>query len=453
MSQTKTAEHLPKTIGRYQILGLLGQGGLARVFRARDPVLGRDVAIKLVEPSIIEKNDAKEMRFMFHREACATAALQHPGIIEIYDYSGPTADLLYMASELLQGPTLRHILEEKQTLAPALVAALAYELSLILEHAHTRNIIHRDLKPENIFWLESGRLVLADFGIAKVFSGRTVEKAATPWATNIYGSPLYMAKEQLEQGVLGPHTDIYALGVIMFEALTGRNLIPGDTTSEILHNVQHPKGLAADERLLQPRFSAHIPHELTNLIESMTHPDWQKRPSSVVLVTQELRDILDQFRVSDPRLALTTWGEKNILCAQLSVNSPLRNLLGHLYLCSHKIGHFYRRFHQLFVYGLLYVVVFSLGFGLGWSVHRYKANASAADQEKREQTSMVFVVFEIHFKNKSKLWIDAVYQGTKVDKVTLMMPPGIYTLEARTDNSQFTKNIYLMADTTPVFEF
>ncbi|MBI3179607.1 MAG: protein kinase, partial [Deltaproteobacteria bacterium] len=163
---------LPERIGRYEVLGLLGRGGMGRVVRGHDPTLHRDVALKLVEPSAVPPDALAEMRFLFHREARATAQLRHPGIIEIYDYSGPDADLMFIACELVEGPTLRDVLEQRGALAPALAAAVAFELAQALAHAHAHGIVHRDVKPENVFWLPSGRIVLSDFGIAKSLDGK-----------------------------------------------------------------------------------------------------------------------------------------------------------------------------------------------------------------------------------------------------------------------------------------
>ena len=101
---------LPKTIGRYEVRGILGRGGLGRVVACHDPVLKRDVAVKLIEPKSVALEDLPELRFMFHREARATATLRHPNIVEAFDYSGPDADLMYIACELVDGPTLREVL-------------------------------------------------------------------------------------------------------------------------------------------------------------------------------------------------------------------------------------------------------------------------------------------------------------------------------------------------------
>jgi len=109
---------LPHTIGRYELKGLLGRGGMGRVVRAHDPVLKRDVALKLFEPSSIASEKVAEARFMFHREARATATLRHPSILEIYDYSGPDAEVGYLACELCTGPTLRQVLDQEASCLP-----------------------------------------------------------------------------------------------------------------------------------------------------------------------------------------------------------------------------------------------------------------------------------------------------------------------------------------------
>ncbi|MEO0813322.1 MAG: protein kinase, partial [Myxococcota bacterium] len=104
---------LPPTLGRYELIGLLGRGGMGRIVRGHDPKLKRDVALKLVEPLAVAEEDLEELRFLFHREARATAALRHPSIIEVYDYSGPEAELMYLACEVMEAPTLFEVLQDQ----------------------------------------------------------------------------------------------------------------------------------------------------------------------------------------------------------------------------------------------------------------------------------------------------------------------------------------------------
>ena len=295
---------LPSNIGRYELKGLIGRGGMGRVVRALDPVLKRDVALKLFEPASVAVENLKEARFMFHREARATAALRHPSILEVYDYSGPDAEIGFLACELLCGPTLRHVFEREGALPPEIVASLGHELASALAHAHAHGIIHRDLKPENIFWLEEGRVVLADFGIAKSLDGFTrLGNTVQFGVTNVYGSPAYMAPEQLARQEVGPQTDLHALGAILFEALTGEPAFDGPDVDAILQAVLD------DER---PVLAAKtdMPVAFVTLVSSLLAKAPQDRAASTAVVLRSLRKILDSLEVTDPRLSLRTYGDE-----------------------------------------------------------------------------------------------------------------------------------------------
>lgn len=286
---------LPTQIGRYAVTGLLGQGGMGRVVRARDPQLQRDVAIKLVEAEALD--EPNEARFMFHREARAIARLTHPNVIEVYEYSGPDAELPYIVCELVEAPTLRDVLEGRGiTLQPAVAAALAYEIALALEHAHTRGVVHRDVKPENVFWTPSGRVVLADFGIAKAFGTARFASTIQFGATSLYGSPSYMAPEQVRGAEVDARTDVHALGAVLFEVLVGAPPYLGDSIDELLRTVERGE-------------HTPVPHDigpatLVGLIEQMLAADPSARPATARMVAERLRRVLDELDVRDPRAVL-----------------------------------------------------------------------------------------------------------------------------------------------------
>ncbi|MEL6547075.1 MAG: serine/threonine-protein kinase, partial [Myxococcota bacterium] len=295
---------LPPTLGRYELIGLLGRGGMGRIVRGHDPKLKRDVALKLVEPLAVAEEDLEELRFLFHREARATAALRHPSIIEVYDYSGPEAELMYLACEVMEAPTLFEVLQDQGVpLTPRVCTAMAYELCGALEVAHGADIIHRDLKLENIFWSVSGRIVLSDFGIAKALSDKALKLGATVQygQTNIYGSPAFMAPEQIERGEATSRSDLHALGAVMFECLTGAQAFQGKGVNEIIENVIQGR------RTLRP-IPNTAPASLTRLIDELLEVDPQKRPASAFDVKARLRAILDELDVGDPRPWLVDFG-------------------------------------------------------------------------------------------------------------------------------------------------
>jgi eukaryotic-like serine/threonine-protein kinase len=212
------------TLGRYQILATLGHGAMATVFRARDPQLGRDVALKVMGMMHAARGGATER---FRREAHAVAALKHPGIVEIYDFVDATeTEPSYMVAELIEGPTLRKLVETAGgRLLPEFAALIALPLVEALAIAHERGVIHRDVKPDNVMVETSGkgsRVVLTDFGVAHITGMETMTATGA-----MVGSPAYMSPEQSRGQDVGPATDLWSLGAMLYEMVTGTVPFPG----------------------------------------------------------------------------------------------------------------------------------------------------------------------------------------------------------------------------------
>lgn len=243
-----------RRIGRYEIIELLGRGGMAAVYRARDSVLRRDVALKILYPqysgdvALIER---------FQREAVLAAGLDHPNILPIYDVAEDDG-LVYIAMRLLSGRSLADMLRLRGALAPAELLPIVDQVAAALDYAHARQIVHRDIKPANILLEESGvggwevgsdpansqlpppnshpRAVLTDFGIAKSLDAS--ERGITATGVLI-GTPEYMAPEQIRGGhSVDGRADVYALGVVVYRALTGRRPFEG-STEEVLMGHLH----------------------------------------------------------------------------------------------------------------------------------------------------------------------------------------------------------------------
>jgi serine/threonine-protein kinase len=205
-------------LGRYQVLATLGHGAMATVFRARDPQLGRDVALKVMGMAHAGRGGAPER---FRREAHAVAALKHPGIVEIYDFVEATeTEPSYIVAELIEGPTLRQLMEASGgRLLPEVAALIALPLTEALAVAHERGVIHRDVKPDNVMIETSGkasRVVLTDFGIAHITGMETMTATGA-----MVGSPAYMSPEQSRGHEVGPATDLWSLGTMLYEMVTG----------------------------------------------------------------------------------------------------------------------------------------------------------------------------------------------------------------------------------------
>jgi serine/threonine-protein kinase len=205
-------------LGRYQILSTLGHGAMATVFRARDTQLGRDVAIKVMGMAHAARGGAGER---FRREAHAVAALKHPGIVEIYDFAEATDEApSYIVAELISGPTLRQLIESHGgRLLPEIAALIALPLAEALALAHARGVVHRDVKPDNVMIETTGdnaRVVLTDFGVAHITGMETMTATGA-----LVGSPAYMSPEQSRGHEVGPAADLWSLGAMLYEMVTG----------------------------------------------------------------------------------------------------------------------------------------------------------------------------------------------------------------------------------------
>lgn len=218
------ALQLPPKIGRYEIQDRLGQGGMAMVYRGRDPHFKRDVALKLLPPQLtLDPMFAQR----FRREAETIAALEHPAIVPVYDF-GEENGQLYLVMRLMTGGSLADRLEEGPLPLPE-VMRITERIAAALDRAHNQGVIHRDLKPANILFDQYGEAYLADFGIA-----RLAQSSATLTGEGFIGTPAYSSPEQIEGKPVDGRSDIYALGIILFEMLTGQKPYQADTPAMLL---------------------------------------------------------------------------------------------------------------------------------------------------------------------------------------------------------------------------
>jgi predicted Ser/Thr protein kinase len=209
---------LPVRLGRYNLLQLLGKGGMGAVYLARDTQLERQVALKL--PRFTPK-DVPEILERFQREARAAAKLHHPGICAAYDV-GQVNGVHYLTMAYIEGKPLRELTKDGKPVPPRRAAAIVQQIAIAMQHAHDRGIIHRDLKPHNILLSEQDEPVVMDFGLARRITGPSEVRLTASGI--LLGTPAYMAPEQIDDGPqkFGPSSDIYTLGVILYEMLTGR---------------------------------------------------------------------------------------------------------------------------------------------------------------------------------------------------------------------------------------
>ncbi len=246
---------------RYNILEQIGQGGMATVYKAHDQRLERQVAIKFIRPSaIVSKEHAEKLLKRFEREAKALAKLSHPNIVKVYDY-GEYENLPYIVMEYLPGGTLKNKIGKPMPVMEA--AKLIEPVARALDYAHKHDIIHRDVKPANILMTESGEVTLTDFGIAKLLES---EESTALTGTGVgIGTPEYMAPEQGAGKPIDNRADVYALGILFFELLTGRKPFQGETpVATMLKQMNDP---LPDIRQYVPNISEEIVHILNKALE------------------------------------------------------------------------------------------------------------------------------------------------------------------------------------------
>ncbi len=410
---------------------------MGRIVRGFDPVLSRDVALKLVEAQSVDPTDLKELRFMFHREARAIAQLHHPNIIEIFDYSGPEADLPYIACELVEADTLRGILDARGVaLAPEVATALAYEIALALTHAHDHGIIHRDLKPDNVFWSPSGRVILADFGLAKALNNATAVFGATlkHGSTSLYGSPAYMAPEQVRGDAIDERVDIHALGCLLFEALCGRPPYDGESVASIIDAV------GRGERRALPTEAA--PAALKRLVDQMLEPNPNDRPAKARAVAERLRNVLDDLDIHDPRLALVDHGRGMDNRPKLeSTGDDAAATQDSDRMTADRVNPLSPRASKILVIGLLLTTTL-----VGLAVGRYRTHLT---KTARIPTSVV-----LYFPGSCELFVDGNSLGPAREPYHTQVMSGKHVIEARDYDSgrTLTKEVFVLPGNEAQFD-
>ncbi len=263
--------------GRYRLLEEVARGGMAQVWAAEDPVLRRRVAVKILDPTLA---DDETVHRRFRHEAVAAARLAHPGIVATYD-TGEDHGVAYIVMEFVEGTTLRRLLDARKRLDVDETADIGAQVADALAHAHARGLVHRDVKPGNVLVEPDGRVKVTDFGIAKAAGSSELTRAGA-----VVGTARYLAPEQVSAEPVDERTDIYALGLVLYEMLCGNT--PFDGESEIanavarLHAVPVPVGLARPE----------VPRAVQEVIARCLAREPDDRPGSA----REVRDALAPFR-------------------------------------------------------------------------------------------------------------------------------------------------------------
>lgn len=288
VSEAPSAKAPEHTLGRYRILGEIARGGMGIVYRAFDPDLSREVALKV---TLFEEAWASsEFIARFLREARSAARLHHPNIVPVYDV-GEAEGKHYFTMELIEGESLADRLRREGRLAPSSAAEMVAILSRAVEHAHGRGLVHRDLKPSNVLIARDGRYLLCDFGLSKEIGGR----ADLTQSGQIIGTPAYMSPEQAagRHGDVDERTDVYALGAILYECLTGLPPFGLGSVGELLRKIQ-------EDDLLPPRVvRPDVPPDL----ETIALKAMEKSKTLRFASARDLAEELDRFLRGEPILA------------------------------------------------------------------------------------------------------------------------------------------------------
>jgi beta-lactam-binding protein with PASTA domain len=302
--------------GRYHMVERIAAGGMGEVFRAHDAVLAREVAIKVLHRSL-----AGDPAFVdrFRREARAAASLAHPHIVNVYDW-GAVDGVYYMVMEFVRGPSVRHLLNEQGRMEPAQAAEILRQSLLALGHAHHEGFVHRDIKPENLLVTQDGVVKVADFGLARAYADGRVTQAGA-----VTGTVQYLAPEQIRGEPADPRSDLYSLGIVAYELLTGKLPFTGETAMAVAYKhlsdrVPAPSSVLPD-----------LPSELDGFVAAATDRDRELRPESADVMRMDLEVLSHQLPparklsslVGDiPSPAVDAGGETTEVGVRLETSTP-----------------------------------------------------------------------------------------------------------------------------------
>lgn len=275
--------------GRYKILDMIGGGGMANVYLAHDMILDRDVAVKVLRLDF--SNDEEFIR-RFHREAQSATSLAHPNIVNIYDV-GEEDSIYYIVMEFVDGQTLKQYIQQNSPVKVEKALDILQQLTSAISHAHQNNIVHRDIKPHNILMDSHGTVKITDFGIAMALSATSITQT-----NSVLGSVHYLSPEQARGGMANKKSDIYSLGIVMFELLTGRLPFSGESAVSIA--LKHLQSETPSIR----RWNPEIPQSVENIVLKATAKDPFHRYNSAEEMEQDLRTALDPERVYERKFTI-----------------------------------------------------------------------------------------------------------------------------------------------------
>lgn len=297
--------------GRYRILEMIGGGGMANVYLAHDMILDRDVAVKMLRLDFA--NDEEFIR-RFRREAQSATSLAHPSIVSIYDV-GEEDDLYFIVMEYVEGQTLKQYIQQYSPLQVEEAIGIMKQLTSAISHAHQNHIIHRDIKPQNILVDRFGNVKITDFGIAMALSATSITQT-----NSVLGSVHYLSPEQARGGMANKKSDIYSLGIVMFELLTGRLPFSGESAVSIA--LKHLQSETPSVR----RWNPNVPQSVENIVLKATAKDSFHRYNSVDEMEEDLRTALDSERINEAKFIIPIDDEATKAIPVITNDRPLQNL-------------------------------------------------------------------------------------------------------------------------------
>jgi serine/threonine protein kinase len=277
-----------KTLGRYRVLKVLGEGAMGTVYRAFDPLIERPVAVKTISLRF-DRSEMESFKERFYREAKSAGRLNHPNIVTIHDV-GETGEIAYLAMELLEGLSLKQVIDAGTKLAPERIARIVAEVADALAYAHDNGIIHRDVKPANIALTRNGLVKITDFGIAQMPAGSHTMPGL------MVGSPKYMSPEQVTGCPLDGRTDVFSLSVVLYELLVGHTPFEGSDFANLMYKIAHysplPPSVAAPG--VAPAFDAVVAKALAK--------DRDHRYQNAREMARDLRTLIQTLNASPPEI-------------------------------------------------------------------------------------------------------------------------------------------------------
>ncbi|MEQ1813125.1 MAG: serine/threonine-protein kinase [Candidatus Nitrotoga sp.] len=280
-----------RQLGRYEVIGEIGQGAMGVVYRVNDPLIDRIIAVKTINLNLAE-DEKEEYEGRFYQEAKAAGRLSHPNIVTIFDV-GKSGDVAYIAMEYLEGRELRDILNDQRHLPIEQILDLAAQIARGLAYAHEHDVVHRDIKPANVMVVRDGHVKITDFGIARMSSA-----AVRTQTGMVLGSPKYMSPEQVLGKVIDQRSDVFSLGVTLYEMLTGQVPFTGENVNAIMYQTLNV--IPAPPSMLNP----DVPEMLNFIVAKALAKDLNDRYQNAREFANDLRACRDTMPRSKARVDL-----------------------------------------------------------------------------------------------------------------------------------------------------